>query len=93
MENFRWPATDLPEGGIRCVSAYATRQVSRPAGAKSTYHTTLVESGEDALRVARTAGSQFLRKKLVPGSIEYKESNQSDIPQNATDVRFYTISF
>lgn len=73
MSQFRWPDYDLSDGHLGCVSAYAQRRISKPAGAPVSYYAEFVGTADRGKEIAERARHQFLKKKIVPGGIEELE--------------------
>lgn len=73
MSQFRWPDYDLTDGHLGCVSAYAQRRISKPAGAPVSYYAEFVGTADRGKEIAERARHQFLKKKVVSGGIEELE--------------------
>lgn len=78
MSKFQWPAPDLTQGTVRSISAFASRQCTRPAGMASSYRPTFVgSSAQVGLDIAQNVAHEFLKKRLVVGGIEALEEKAS----------------
>ena len=77
MAKYAWPAPELYGNTIRCVSAFASRQLSRPAGGPSSYHPNFVGTTARALAVVQQVTREFLHKKEAVGGIEALETDLS----------------